>query len=81
MFVKPINNWFFLVYFSLVLQAMSSAKYVEMCSKFASLIETKDAINEKCIDLLFHWNKKAKNEETQTLNSQAYANPNVINCI
>lgn len=54
----------FLVYFSLGLQAMLSAKYVEMCSKFTSLTET----------------KKAKNEELQTLNSQAYANPNVINC-
>lgn len=38
---------FFLVYFSLVLQAISSAKYVEMCSKFTSLTETKDAINEE----------------------------------
>lgn len=37
----------FLVYFSLGLQAMLSAKYVEMCSKFTSLTETKDAINEE----------------------------------
>lgn len=72
----------FLVYFSLVLQAMSSAKYVEMCSKFASLNETKDAINEKNVLIYFFTEtKKAKNEETQTLNIQAYANPNVINCV
>lgn len=72
----------FLVYFSLGLQAMLSAKYVEICSKFTSLTETKDAINEEMYWFTF-WlkQKKAKNEELQTFNSQAYANPNVINCI
>lgn len=52
------------------------------CVPNSPLLLKKDAINEK--NVLIHFlteTKKAKNEETQTLNSQAYANPNVINCI
>lgn len=58
---------------------MLSARYVEMCSKFTSLTDTKDAINEEMYWFTFLLKqKKAKNEETQTLNNQAYANPNCI---